>query len=60
MYCKALFDRIVATPLMLSFSMANMGDLAKPSNRLISLEDVTNTVLVLTKYHIRGGSISKI
>lgn len=59
MYCSALFDRIVATPLILSFSMAKMGDLAKPSNRLISLEDVTKIVLVLKKYHIRGGSISK-
>jgi hypothetical protein len=59
-YWVASFGRIVETPLILSLSIAKIGDRAKPSNLLISLDEVTKRFLVLKKYQISGGIVIKI
>jgi hypothetical protein len=51
---------MVAIPLKLSLSIANMGDLARPSILFNSREVLTNVLLTLAKYHTIGGTTTRV
>jgi hypothetical protein len=53
------FDRIVAIPPRDSLSIAKIGERHNPSNRLSSLELVTNVLRTEIKYHAKNGSAIK-
>jgi hypothetical protein len=60
MYSIASLDLMVATPLILSLSIAKIGLLARPSILFNSLLVVTNMFLTRRKYQIKGGMITSI
>ncbi len=50
---------MVAMPLILSLSIAKMGERARPSSLLNSLELVTKIFRTFRKYHMSGGKASR-